>query len=307
MGTGATLEESQPSGLGELFQPGSHELPSSFVGGLETLSEVVAGASRRRTDCLERIGAGLRAGLGFLDEESQWAGLLVLEAPVGGASTRECTRRVHEALLPVLVEAREEIIIGAEVRPDTWLIAELLTLAVLSVTRARMLRADDRPLVDLAPELMEHIVEPYLGKGAARVDEKRDGRARSQAERTEMVPLRPHPRPMQALRAIAAAPQLGSREVGRAVGVDNNSGHITQLLGRLEKRGLIENASSRRVERERSTWFLTPYGQRVLEVISKSYRAVREEEPLGRLETGVHSSLLAGLGVRGGASNGGRP
>ena len=226
---------------------------------------------------------------------------------MGGASTRECTRRVHNALLPALEAAREEIIIGAEVRPETWLIAELLTLAVLSVLRARMLRPDGRPLSELAPELMENIVEPYLAKGAARVDEQRDGRARSGLERTEMVPLRPHPRPMQALRAIAAAPQLSSREVGRAVGVDNNSGHITQLLGRLEKRGLIENASSRRVERERSTWFLTPYGQRVLEVVSKTYRAASQAEPLGRLEAGVHNSLLADLGVRGGASNGGRP
>ena len=266
----------------------------------------MAGAARRHPDCLEKIRAGLRAGLGFFDEESQWAGLLLLEAPVGGASAQECTRRVHAGLLPVLDAAREEIIIGAEVRPDTWLIAELLTLAVLSMMRARMLRPDGRPLLELAPELMENIVEPYLAKGAVRVDEKRDGRIKSRAERTEMVPLRPHPRPMQALRAIAAAPQLSSREVGRAVGVDNNSGHITQLLARLERRGLIENASSRRVERERSTWFLTPYGQRILEVISRTYRAAREEDALGRLEAGVHSSLLAELDVRGKASNGER-
>lgn len=279
------------AGVDELFQPGSHNLLPAFLEGLDALTEAVAGATRRHPACLEKIRAGLRAGLGFLDEESQWAGLLVLEAPVGGAGTQECTRRVHAALLPVLEAAREEIIIGAEVRPSTWLIAELLTLAVLSVMRVRMLRPDGKPLAELAPELMENIVEPYLAKGTARIDERRDGRARSDAERTEMVPLRPHPRPMQALRAIAAAPQLSSREVGRAVGVDNNSGHITQLLGRLEKRGLIENASSRRVERERSTWFLTPYGQRVLEVVSKTYRQARDEDALGRLEAGVHNKL----------------
>ena len=213
----------------------------------------------------------MRAGLSFLYDEGEWTEVLVLEAPVGGANTHECTRRVHDGLHPVLEEAREEIIIGAQIRPPTWLIAELLTLAVLSTLRARLLRSEDWTGDEFAGELMTHVVEPYLAKGAARIDEQRDGRVRSRIERTEMVPIRPHPRTMQALRAIASAPALSSREVGRAVGVDNNSGHITKLLARLERRALIENASYRRTERERSTWFLTPYGQRVLEVVARTY------------------------------------
>jgi DNA-binding MarR family transcriptional regulator len=239
------------------------------------------------------VRAGLGAGLSFLDDEGQWAEVLVLEAPVGGANTCECTRRVHQGLLPVLEAAREEIIIGAEIRPPTWLIAELLTLAVLSALRARLLRSEDTTRSELAAQLMAHIVEPYLAKAAARIDEKRDGRVRSHVERTEMVPIRPHPRTMQALRAIASAPALSSREVGRAVGVDNNSGHITKLLGRLENRGLIENASHRRTERERSTWFLTPYGQRVLEVVSRTYRAAREDDVLSQLDGAMHNSFAS--------------
>ena len=251
----------------------------------------MAGAARRQHECLEQVRAGLAAGVSFLADEGQWAEGLVLEAPVGGANTCECTRRVHDGLRPVLEEAREEIIIGAEIRPPTWLIAELLTLAVLSVLRARLLRSEDTTRGELAAQLMSHIVEPYLAKGAARIDEKHDGRVRSRVERTEMVPIRPHPRTMQALRAIASAPALSTREVGRAVGVDNNSGHIAKLLARLENRGLIENASHRRTERERSTWFLTPYGQRILEVVSKTYRAAREDDTLGHLNGAVRNGL----------------
>ena len=155
---------------------------------------------------------------------------------------------------------------------------------------------------------MTHIVEPYLAKGAARIDEKRHRRMRPRTERTEMVPIRPHPRTMQALRAIASAPALSSREVGRAVGVDNNSGHITKLLARLEHRALIENASHRRTERERSTWFLTPYGQRVLEVVSKTYGGVGEGTTRNRLEGVARRSLTAvGGSDRDPVSFGGRP
>ena len=95
------------------------------------------------TSASRRCARACEAGLSFLDDEGQWAEVLVLEAPVGGANTQECTRRVHQGLHPVLEEAREEIIIGAEIRPPTWLIAELLTLAVLSALRARLLRSED--------------------------------------------------------------------------------------------------------------------------------------------------------------------
>ncbi len=88
-----------------------------------------------------------------------------------------------------------------------------------------------------------------------------------------MVPIRPHSRTIQALRVIASAPRLSSREVGRAIGIDNNSGHISTLLHRLEQRGLIENASSHQAGRQSHTWFLTPYGARVLEVVAHSYAA----------------------------------
>jgi hypothetical protein len=60
------------------------------------------------------------------------------------------------------------------------------------------------------------------------------------------------------LRVIACAPRSSSREVGRAIGIDNNSAHISGLLRRLEQRVLIENASSRQTARQPSSWLPSP-------------------------------------------------
>ena len=263
-------------GLDGLPELGSDYLPPAFDEALAEICRAVARAAAAEDCWLARIRGGLLALLAYLAEDAQCARSLALEAPVGGATARECVRRVQEALAPVLSEAREQIIIGAELRPSTALIAELVTLGVLSVIRAGILRGD--PLLELESPLMLHIIEPYLGRGAERADRAAQPQPQPQPgklayPRTEMVPIRPHPRTIQALRAIAEAPRLSSREVGRAVGIENNSGHISMLLHRLEQRGLIANASSRRGGRQPHTWFLTPYGARVLEVVARSYAA----------------------------------
>ena len=261
-------------GLGELLGPGSHNLPSPFAPVLEEIYQVVARAAAREDCWLARIRTGISAALAYLDEDAECARVFALEAAVAGTAMHECVRRVQSALAPVLTEAREQIIIGAELRPPTGLIAELVTLGVLSVIRAGILRGGGAPLAELESPLMLHIVEPYLGRGAERADRAaQPGSVDLPHGRTEMVPIRPHPRTIQALRAIAAAPRLSSREVGRAIGIDNNSGHISTLLHRLEQRGLIENASSHQAGRQSHTWFLTPYGARVLEVVAHSYAA----------------------------------
>jgi len=267
------------SGLYELPAPGSGYLPASFEDALEAIGRAVAGAAALEHSWLARIRGGLSALLAYLDADADCARALVLEVPVGGATAAQCVARVRSALAPVLEEAREEIIIGAEVRPPADLVAELVTLAVLSVIRAGILRGDGGCLAELEPPLMRHVVEPYLGRGAERAD--REGapqEARSVRPRMEMVPIRPHPRTIQALRVIGSAPRLSSREVGRAVGIENNSGHISMLLRRLQQRGLIEDASSRQSGRQSHTWYLTPYGARVLEVLAQTLTAASRHE-----------------------------
>ncbi len=128
---------------------------------------MVARAAAREDSWLARIRTGIAAALAYLDEDAPCARVLALEAPVGGtdrdlSALGVCT----SALAPVLSEAREQIIIGAEIRPPTGLIAELVTLGVLSVIRAGILRGDGAALAELESPLMLHIVEPYLGPGS---------------------------------------------------------------------------------------------------------------------------------------------
>jgi hypothetical protein len=210
-----------------------------------------------------------------LDAEPRWGRLLVLELDDGGVA--ECARRVHQALGEVLREGRGEVIVGADLAPPTELIAELVTLAVFSIIRARMLRGRRTPLVELAPGLMTFIVTPYLGRGAAKADLAGEPEAESES-RAVVVPIRPHPRTMLALRVIGSTPRLNDREVATAVGINPEGGFRSELLRPLKQRGLIENASPGRAPREPNAWVTTPYGLRVLEVIADTFAAAHRRE-----------------------------
>jgi hypothetical protein len=213
-----------------------------------------------------------------LDAEPQWWGRsLILELDDGGVA--ECARRVHRALGGVLREGRGEVIVGADLAPPTELIAELVTLAVFSIIRAQMLRGPRTPLVKLAPALMTFIVAPYLGRGAAKADLLGNPEAKSES-RALVVPIRPHPRTMLALRVIVSTPGVSDCEVAAAVGINPEGGFRSELLRPLKQRGLVENASPGGPPREPNAWLLTPYGHRVLDVIAHSFAAAhrREEE-----------------------------
>jgi hypothetical protein len=213
--------------------------------------------------------------LEFLDAEPWWGRSLILELDDGGVA--ECARRVHRALGEVLCEGRGEVIVGADLAPPTELIAELVTLAVFSVVRARMLKGRRTPLVELAPALMSFIVTPYLGHGAAKEDLAGNPEAKSES-RAVVVPIRPHPRTMLALRVIASTPRLSDCEVAAAVGINPEGGFRSELLRPLRQRGLIENASPGGPPREPNAWLMTPYGHRVLEVIAHSFAAAHRRE-----------------------------
>lgn len=253
----------------EPVEGGADCVPRAFSEGLDGLSRVVLAAAGGEGAWLERVRAGLTAALVFLDEQPQWAQLLVLEAPLEGAAVRECTRRVRDALAEVFEHARGEVIIGAQLTPPAGLIAELLVGAVLSLVRARMLRGEGGRLVALAPSLMRDVVEPYLGAGAAKADAARSGSpGESVVARSvrQVLPVRATPSYMLALWAIARAPHCSSREIDAASGGSINDGNIAQLLGRLARRGLIENAAAVRGAGRPNAWLITPYGRRVLEL-----------------------------------------
>jgi DNA-binding MarR family transcriptional regulator len=253
--------------------------------GLERLSRVVLDAAGGGECWLERIGAGVVALLGFLDDEPLWAGVLVLEQlfeeAFEGALASECVRRVHGALGVVLEEGRGEVIVGADINPPTALIAELVTLGGLSLIRMSMLRQPNTPLVDLAPLLMSSIVVPYLGPGAAKADRRgsADLAARAVSEvpvRAAVVPIRPQPHVVLALNVLASAPFSSNPELAAAVGMDSKQ--ASKALRLFEQRGLIENARPGLAPREPNAWLLTPYGHRVLELITDSFAAAGRKE-----------------------------
>jgi hypothetical protein len=255
---------------------------------LERLSRVVLDAAGGGECWLERIGAGVLALLGFLDDEPLWGGVLVLEQPYGlpfeGGLAGECVRRVHRALGVVLEEGRGEVIVGADINPSTALIAELVTLGGLSLIRASMLRRPNTPLVELAPLLMSSIVVPYLGRGAVKAD-RRGGVDHAEAAvsevpaRAAVVPIRPQPHSLLVLRLLASAPLSGNPEIGLATGMASKQ--ASKALRLFEQRGLIENARSGLAPREPNAWLLTPYGDRILELIAQSFAAaVKEDDSL---------------------------
>ncbi len=253
--------------------------------GLERLSRVVLDAAGGGECWLERIGAGVVALLGFLDDEPLWAGVLVLEPlfeeAFEGALASECVRRVHSALGVVLEEGRGEVIVGADINPPTALIAELVTLGGLSLIRMSMLRQPNTPLVDLAPLLMSSIVVPYLGPGAAKADRRgsADLAAKAVSEvpvRAAVVPIRPQPHVVLALNVLASTPFSSNPELAAAVGMDSKQ--ASKALRLFEQRGLIENARPGLAPREPNAWLLTPYGHRVLELITDSFADAGRKE-----------------------------
>jgi len=237
---------------------------------MQQLSGAMAEAARSEEPWLDRINAGLLALLEFLDDKPRWARLVILERPFEGPAARDCTQRLQHALPDVLSAARDQVVIGDRLEPPAELIAELLATAVFSVIRGHMLRGPGRPLAALAPSLMSGIVAPYLGRGAARADRSSNEPCEGQSPpRPEVVPIRPHPRPVLALKAIASTPALSNEEVGVAVGIDREaSGQIAKLLKPLQRRGLIENASLATRPGEPNAWLLTPYGHRALQLLT---------------------------------------
>jgi len=253
-----------------VFETPEDCITAAFNEGMQRLSGAVLQAARSEELWLERINAGLLALLVFLDAEPQWAHLLILERPFEGPAALECTAQLCHALSDVLSEARREVVVAGRLEPPAELIAELLATAVFSVIRAHMLKGRGRPLVALAPSLMSFVVVPYLGRGAAEAD--RASRHPDEAQtppRPEVLPIRPHPRPVLALEVIASRPHLSNQKVGIAVGIEGDGGgRIAKILKPLERRGLIENTSPNLTLTEPNAWLLTPYGHRVLELIS---------------------------------------
>ncbi len=285
------------AGTGE---PVGDGIPPTFANLLDRLSATAAVAAAAEGTWLERLAAGLSALLAFLDQNPQRAVLLADERPLDGLLLTEATGRVHVALAEVLDAGRGEVVVGGELTPPSGLIAELLVMAVLSLVRTRLLRQPRAPLADLVPSLMRFVVEPYVGAGAANADLARSQPGVRRPSQAEVVPIRPHPRVIRALKVISSTPGLSSHDIELAEYGEHRAGkRISEVLKRLEQRGVIESA--RRARNHPNAWLLTPYGRRVLELNSQrsdapltgGARDAAQTRPSRRLRTRPAPSGLA--------------
>ncbi len=234
------------------------------------LSGAVEGAAGREERWVDRVRAGLVALLGFLEDEPGWGRLLVLVEALDRAVALTCEQRVLGVLTGLVDDGSSEAIADAVTEPE--LTAELVAGGVFSVIRTRMLTLRGERLVELAPSLMSFIVGPYLGQTAASIELA--GRAAAAEQLLERVAEPPLPPPVPVsyrtslvLRAIACAPGSSNREVAKAAGL-GDKGQTSHLLRRLVRRGLIEKVAPRSGSRRENAWLLTPYGRRVVELLS---------------------------------------
>jgi AcrR family transcriptional regulator len=256
---------------------------AAFRDGLQRLSHAVTDASERERSWFERVRAGLVALLGFFDDESSWARVLVLEEPLNGALALESRQQLHD-LLTRLLDGGSEIGEGTEsATPSAALTGELVAGGVFSVIRSSMLEGDGSKLVELTPSLMAFITASYLGQGAAwgepegrpcakaeKVVSEAE-RAKSQAiSRAAELPIRATRRTTLVLRAIAQTPYLNNREVAQAAGL-TDEGQTSKLLARLEWRGVIENVGVGAARGEPNAWLLTESGRRAVELLAEDF------------------------------------
>jgi AcrR family transcriptional regulator len=235
----------------------------------------------------ERIRAGLRALLEFLDEEPGLGGLCIVDALGGGPRTLELRAQVLRVLVDAVDEGR------AQARPGltpTRLTAEGVVGGVLSVLYARISEhrltrtsstnaptsttqptrtpSRPKPLIGLLAPLTAMIVLPYQGAAAAGREATRPApRARRRPPSPRSNPLeglamRLTYRTVRVLATIAASPAASNRQIADTAGI-HDQGQMSKLLTRLEHLGLIANHGAGQTRGEPNAWHLTPKGQEV--------------------------------------------
>lgn len=214
---------------------------------------------------LDRVRAGLLALLEFLDQHPPLARFLVVHSAEAGPVLRARRSDVLTRLVSVLDNERAP----ARHYPPP-LTAEGVLTGVLGVLHGRLTKREPGPLIELLNPLMSFIVLPYLGARAARRELARPVRAvAAPVERRAAVVLLQgvsgravrDQRAVRVLGVVAAAPGLSNAQVAERAGV-KDQGHISRLLTRLARLGLIENRLAvKGLPVAPNVWHLTSSGE----------------------------------------------
>ena len=241
---------------------------AAFDEGVARVSLVLADAVSVERGWRDRVGAGLLALLGFVDEQPSWARFLILDPPVEALEIAERRRRSLAALARALErETRGKIVGGGQFLPSSSLIAEMVVGGVVSVVQSQLLVKKTKSFVELAPSLMAFILGPYQTI------------ERSVFEQ-EHLRVRPTYRTRRVLEAVGASPRSNNREIADAAGL-RDQGQTSKLLSRLKQRDLVENVGLGAGYGEPNAWLLTAAGERVLKA-ARGLSAADAGRPRGR-------------------------
>jgi AcrR family transcriptional regulator len=254
----------------ELFEDRHACFLAVFQDAVARAGAPVAAAYGAERSWRERIRAGVRALLIFLDDEPELARLCLVGALAAGPATLAWRREVVHELTKVVDQGRDRRRVG-----PPPLTAEGLVGGGLTVLHDRLLEPDPGPLIDLLNPLVAMIVMPYLGGGAARRELSRtssDARNRSRAveQRPVGLDIRITYRTCLVLAAIESDPGLSNKQLAAAAGIIDQ-GQISKLLGRLKRLGLIENTGGGQTTGQANAWRLTPKGFALQRELSRSH------------------------------------
>jgi AcrR family transcriptional regulator/DNA-binding MarR family transcriptional regulator len=253
----------------DLFEDREDCFMAAFEDALEKVSQRALAAYAQAGRWRERVRGALTAVLGFVEEEPDLGGLLVVESLVAGPRAMARRERVVEVLVGVVEEGREQ---GKMSHDPSVLSAEGLVGAVLSVVHARIVHKQTGSLTELVNPLMSMIVLPYLGPAAARRESERAvprslGRARGRRrDPLRDLDMRLTYRTVRVLIAISTEPGASNRRVADTAGI-SDQGQISKLLLRLQNLGLIENNGDGPAKGEPNAWRLTAKGEEVEQTI----------------------------------------
>jgi AcrR family transcriptional regulator/DNA-binding MarR family transcriptional regulator len=248
----------------ELFENRNDCLAATFDAIVAMIADRARAACPTKSRWLDQLRSGLLAALEFFDEEPRLAHLCIVEAMAFGPAT--LNRRA--AVLDELAEILDQGGSGARGRPAPPLTAESAIGGAIAVVYARLLRRDQRPLVDLLNPLTALIVLPYLGRTAASRERKRQaptGAARPPEHSRPSDPLdglkiRLTYRTLRVVTVVGAEPDLSNIEVSERADIADQ-GQVSKLLARLARLGLLENRGDGPSRGATNAWRLTPKGR----------------------------------------------
>jgi DNA-binding MarR family transcriptional regulator len=226
--------------------------------------EAAGAAFRARAGWVDSVRAGLAALLKFFDEEPALARYLVVHSAQAGGALLERRREVLEQVARLLDDERAP----ARAYPPP-LTAHAVASGVLGVLSARLSDPQPGVLAELVGSLMSFVVLPFLGARAARRELRGSvemapssaggmstGLLQRSGERLN------HHREIQVLGILDGEPGLNNIQVGLRAGIKDR-GHISRLMARLARLGLIENTPRPGGLAGEKAWRLTGSGEQL--------------------------------------------